>query len=277
MPSVEGAGGTRLAVEAHGDGIPVVFSCAFCTTRENFRPQVEPLVAHGARVILWDYRGHGESEAPADDAAYSMDQVVEDLHRVLAWASPDEPVVAAGLSLGGLVSIHYALRHPERVRALLLIDSGPGFKRPESQARWAAQVERTAFYLESRGLEAFVRGKAGVTAIGRRPGLPAARAAAAAIAAQDPQALGRFGRNVAGPAPSVIDDLERIAVPTLVVVGEEDDAYLKAAEVLEARIPGAARVTIPRAGHIANIEEADAFNEVAARFLSQLCEETDGD
>jgi pimeloyl-ACP methyl ester carboxylesterase len=276
MATIEGADGVRLHVEAHGEGIPVVLSCAYCTTHENFRPQVDALVAHGARVILWDFRGHGESEAPEDDAAYDMDLVVEDLHRVVAWGAGGQPAVVGGLSLGGLVSIHYALRHPDRVRGLLLIDSGPGFKNPESQARWMAQVERTGFYLQSRGLDAFLSGKAGATAIGRRPELPAARAAADAIRAQDPAALARFGRNVAGPAPGAIDLLPELDVPTLVVVGEEDDAYLKASEVLAARIPGATRVVIPGAGHIANIEEAEAFNAVVVRFLAQLAEETDG-
>jgi pimeloyl-ACP methyl ester carboxylesterase len=270
MPEIAGAGGVRLYVEAHGEGLPVVFSCAFCTTHENFRPQVEPLVSRGARVVLWDYRGHGRSDAPAEDAAYSVELVVEDLRCALEWAAPGRPAVVGGLSLGGLISLHYYFRHPERVAGLLLVDSGPGFKNPESQAGWAKSVERTAFVLESRGLEAFVDGKAGATTIGRRPELPAARAARAAILAQDPIALGRFGRNVSGPAPGVIDDLPRIAVPTLIVVGEEDDAYLKAAEVMLAKIPGAIRVEIPGAGHICNIEKAEAFNEVVLRFLAQL-------
>lgn len=274
MAEIEGAEGTRLYVEAHGDGTPVVLSCGFSTTHENFRPQVAPLVEHGARVILWDYRGHGKSEAPAEDAAYSMDLVVEDLHRVLEWAAPDEQVVVGGLSLGGLISLHYYFQHPERVQALVLIDSGPGFKNPDAQAKWAASVDRTAFFLESRGLEAFVDGKAGATTIGRRPELPAAKAARTAIVAQDPVALGRFGKNVSAVAPGVIDDLDRIDVPTLVVVGEEDDPYLRAADLMATRIPGACRVEVPGAGHIVNIEEADAFNAVLTRFLSQLDAET---
>jgi pimeloyl-ACP methyl ester carboxylesterase len=274
MPEIEGADGARLYVEAHGDGIPVVLSCAFCTTHENFRPQVAALVDHGARVILWDYRGHGKSEAPADDASYSPELVVEDLHRVLEWGAPDEQIVVGGLSFGGMLSLHYYFAHADRVQALVLVDSGPGFKNPDAQAKWAAQTERTAFFLESRGLKAFVDGKAGATTIGRDPELPAAKAARAAIVAQDPIALGLFGKNVSAVAPGVIDDLDRIGVPTLIVVGEEDDAYMRAAEVMSGRIPGACRVDIAGAGHICNIEKADEFNEVLIRFLSQLDAET---
>ena len=274
MPEIEGAGGTRLYAEAHGDGIPVVLSCGFCTTHENFRPQVDALVEHGARVVLWDYRGHGQSEAPEKDAAYSPEIVVEDLHRVLEWAAPDEQIVLGGLSFGGMLALHYYFAHTERAQGLVLIDSGPGFKNPDAQAKWAAQAERTAFFLESRGLEAFVDGKAGATTIGRDSELPAAKAARAAIIAQDPLALGRFGRNVSGVAPGVIDQLAEIAVPTLIVVGEEDDPYMRAAEVMAAKIPGACRVDIEGAGHICNIEKADEFNAVLTRFLSQLDAET---
>jgi pimeloyl-ACP methyl ester carboxylesterase len=156
------------------------------------------------------------------------------------------------------------------VRALLLIDSGPGFKNPEAAARWLAQVERTAARLEERGMEALLTGRAVETSVGRRPELPATRAAAQAIAAQAPAGLARFGRRVAGPAPCVIDELPRIPAPALVVVGAEDEAYLRAAEVMAAKLPGASRVVIPGAGHIVNIEEAEAFNAAVAAFLAEL-------
>ena len=270
MAAVQARDGVRLHAEAHGRGIPLVLSCGWCTTHENFRPQVEPLAAAGARVILWDYRGHGRSEVPKDDAAYDMPTLVEDLGAVLDWAAPGERAVVGGLSFGGLLSLHFALAKPERVRALLLIDSGPGFKNPDAAARWTAQVERTAGRLEERGMETLLTGRAVDTSVGRRPELPATRAAARAIAAQDPEGLARFGRRVAGPAPCVIDDLPRIAAPALVVVGAEDEAYLRAAEVMAAKLPHATHAVVPGAGHIVNIEEAEAFNAVVAEFLARL-------
>ena len=125
MARIETRDGYTLHAEAHGEGIPLVLSCALSTTHENWRSQVEPLVAAGVRVILWDFRGHGDSAAPSDPDRYSIEQVVDDMGRVLAAAAPDQSVVLAGLSFGGLASIHFALRHPERTRALALIDSGP--------------------------------------------------------------------------------------------------------------------------------------------------------
>ncbi len=267
---VKARDGTRLYAEAHGEGIPLIFSCAFCTTRENWRGQVDPLTAAGARVILWDYRGHGRSGAPSDPDAYHIDRVVEDLGAVLDWAAPGETAVLAGLSFGGLVSLHFAHRHPARARGLVLVGSGPGFKKPAALEDWKALVERTAGFLETRGLAEFVAGKAGATCIGLDPELPAARAAAAAIVEQDPHAVAQFGRRVAGLAPPILDELPDIRCPALVIVGERDKPFLRAAEVMTAKLPRATRVTVPDAGHIVNIEAGEAFNAEVSRFLRGL-------
>ncbi|MFP6654828.1 MAG: alpha/beta hydrolase [Myxococcota bacterium] len=248
----------------------VIFSSAFSTTHENWRGQVEPIVSAGHSVVLWDLRGHGDSEAPDGPDGYSMDAVIADLWAVAEATTPDAPFVAAGLSFGGLASLHFAVRHPERVAALALIDAGPGFKNPEAAAGWAAQVERTARFLEERGFEAFVSGRAGPTCIGGKPDLPAARAAAAAICAQSVAGVARFGREVSGLAPSVIDDLASLTMPALVLVGEEDKPFLRAAEVMAAKLPRAKHVVIPGAGHIVNIEEAELFNREMLDFLSEV-------
>jgi len=270
VPEIEARDGVKLYVEAHGDGYPVLLSCGMCTTHKNFHPQIEALTGAGSKLVLWDYRGHGLSQSPADPEAYTLDLVLDDLDRVLEWASPDAPAVIGGLSFGGLAALHYALRRPERVRALLLLDSGPGFKNPKALEGWMAQTERTAAFLEKAGPRAFIDGKAGVTAVGLKPDLPAAKVAADAIAAQNPQGLAHFARRIAGPAAPVIDQLAEIEAPALVLVGEKDKAYLRAAEVMAARLPNAEHVTIPAAGHIVNIEEAAACNAAVIRFLSKL-------
>jgi len=273
MATVQASDGVGLYAEAHGTGLPVLFSCPLNTTCENWRPQVGPLVAQGFRVVLWDFRGHGRSDAPDDPAAYSMGQVVDDLGRVLDWAAPAvpaAPAVLGGLSFGGLASLHFALRAPARVRGLLLIDSGPGFKNPEAQERWEAGVEKTASFLERKGMQAFVESRAAATTIGSRPELPAAQAARRAIAAQQPHGLAHFGRRVAALAPPVIDELASIRIPALVIVGEHDAAYQQAAQVMQARLPLAETVIIPGAGHIVNIEAAETFNAAVLRFLERL-------
>lgn len=258
--------------------VPIVFSCAYCTTHENWRGQVEPILGAGHPVVLWDLRAHGDSGAASsaslgggpDEAPWSIENVVADLLAVTEAAIPDTPFVAAGLSFGGLASLHFATRHPSRVAGLALIDSGPGFKNPEAAAGWAAQVERTASFLENRGFEDFVNGRAGTTCIGSRPELPAAQAAARAIIAQSVPGIARFGREISGPAPPVIDELAGMDVPALVLVGEHDKPFLRAGEVMAAKLPRARHVVVPDAGHIVNIEQAERFNRELIGFLGEV-------
>ena len=251
-------------------GATVIFSCAYCTTHENWRGQVDPLVAAGHPVVLWDLRGHGDSPAPEGGEPWSIENVVTDLYAVAEATTPDAPFVAAGLSFGGLASLHFMKRHPERITALALVGSGPGFKNAEAAAGWAAQVERTANFLETRGFADFVNGRAGTTCIGNRPELPAAQAAAKPIIEQSVEGIARFGREISGPAPSVIDELGDMNVPAVVLVGEHDKAFLRAGEVMAAKLPQAHHVAVPDAGHIVNIEQADVFNSELAKFLKEL-------
>jgi pimeloyl-ACP methyl ester carboxylesterase len=179
-----------------------------------------------------------------------------------------KPAVLGGLSFGGLASLHFA---GGAGGARAAVDRRrPGFKNPEAQARWEAQVERTAGFLETKGCQAFVESKAAATAIGLRPELPAAQAAARAIAAQDPAGLALFARRIAAVAPPVIDQLASIEIPALVVVGEKDEPYLRAAEVLASRLPKAELVRIPRAGHVVNLEEPQAFDAAVLGFLARV-------
>jgi pimeloyl-ACP methyl ester carboxylesterase len=269
MAEVEASDGISLYAEAHGEGPALLFSCALNTTCENWRPQVSALVATGLRVVLWDYRGHGRSQAPGDASAYSMTQVVEDLGRVLDWAAPGAPAVLAGLSFGGLASLHYTLSQPERVRALVLAGTGPGFKNPDALKKWQASCERTSSFLEAKGCELFAQRATDMT-VGLHPERPAAKAAAAAIAAQDALGLAHFGRRVAGLAAPVIDELARIAAPALVILGEHDQAYARAAEVMAAKLPDATSVTLAGAGHILNLDEPAAFDAALLEFLAGL-------
>jgi 2-succinyl-6-hydroxy-2,4-cyclohexadiene-1-carboxylate synthase len=266
--------GVGLYAESHGAGIPVIFSNGLCTTCENFRPQLEAFVAAGAQLILWDYRGHGRSDSPDDPAAYTLDRVLSDLGRVLDWAAPGRRAVLGGVSFGGLASLHFAHKSPERVRGLILIATGPGFKNPAAAARWADASERSAALIESDGPSAFVKSQAGPSLIGLRPERPAAKAAARAIARQDPVGLVHFNRQIAARVPSIIDELSGIDCPALVAVGEKDDAFLRAAEVMAARLPRVERETILGAGHMVNIDESEVFNAIALRFLGKIAAET---
>ena len=180
-------------------------------------------------------------------------------------------VGVTGVGLAAIVSLSFALSHPERARTLLLFNTGPGFKNPDALAGWQKMLERAAIKLEEVGLERYLDGhRATAELLGLRPDSPQARATREGVLSSSVNGLTRFARCVAGPVPNLVDRLQEIRTPALILVGEKDKAYLRAAEVMAARLPNAEHVTIPGAGHIVNIEEADAFNAAVTRFLAKL-------
>ncbi len=157
------------------------------------------------------------------------------------------PAVLAGFSFGG-ARVAALRAASSRARARAGADRhGPGLQEP----RGAGGLARAGRAHRDQPRDARHRSRswtsrAAATAIGRRPELPAAQHAARAIAKMSPRGVANFGRRVSGPIPGCIDELAQIAVPALVVVGAEDEAYLRAADVMAARLPNAKKVVIPR-------------------------------
>jgi pimeloyl-ACP methyl ester carboxylesterase len=164
-----------------------------------------------------------------------------------------EKVVCAGLSLGGYMSLAFYLAHPERVAALGLFDTGPGFRNDKSRESWNAYAESTAVGFETNGLNA----------LGSSP--------EALLGQHDPEGLAFAARGMLIQRDSrVIDALHTICVPTLVLVGEKDEPFRMAATYMAEQIPQATLRVLPGAGHASNIDEPQAFNSVVTEFLNTL-------
>ena len=267
MPTVQASDGTELYFQSTGSGLPLIFSTASFSTHRHWAPQEDELGPR-LRVVSWDYRGHGVSGAPESIERFTFDRVVEDLARVHETAADAEPGVFGGLSIGGLVSLVYALRRPERVRALILVSTGPGFKNPEAQARWEAQLGKAASRLEERGVAGYLEGpRARAEILGLDPDTPAALNAREGVLRSSAAALARFARGVAAHVPGVIDDLARIEIPTLILVGEHDPYFHRAAEVMVAKLPRARKRLIEGAGHVVNMDRAKEFDRAVLEFL----------
>ena len=129
----------RLHRETHGSGPALLLTHGFGESTRMWDDNV-PALAERFRVIAWDLRGHGRSEAPADPDLYTHELALADMERVL----DADTAVLCGMSLGGYLSLAFRLRHPERVRALILVDTGPGYRRDDERDAWNAYVERTA-------------------------------------------------------------------------------------------------------------------------------------
>jgi pimeloyl-ACP methyl ester carboxylesterase len=251
MPVIE-RHGVEIYYEDHGRGPAILLSHGYGATCRMWDGQVAAL-ADRYRILAWDMRGHGQSGDPADPAAYSHALTVADMAAVLDACGVERAVVG-GLSLGGVMSLGFRLAHPGRVRALMLFDTGPGFRNPEARAAWNARAFARAAELETNGLAA-LRGSDETRLGSHRSARGLAGAARGMLAQEDAR---------------LIDSLPTIAVPTLVLVGSDDTHFLGAADYMAAKIPGARKVVIPNAGHASNLDQPEAFNAAVREFLANL-------
>ena len=250
MPYIDRAG-VKVYYEDHGEGQPVLLSHGYSATSQMWKGQADAFP--GYRVITWDMRGHGQTDSPTDPSLYSEKHTVDDMASVLP-ACGIEKAAIGGLSLGGYMSLAFNVAHPAMVRALMLFDCGPGYKNPVAREGWNKTSLRRAEIFEEKGFEA-LGGSAEVRASTHRSADGLARAARGMLTQFDAR---------------IIESLEHITVPTLVLVGAKDEPFLGASDYMSAKIPGARRVTIPEAGHAANIDQPAAFNAAVEDFLQSL-------
>jgi pimeloyl-ACP methyl ester carboxylesterase len=242
--------GVRIFYEVHGNGPAILLTHGFSATSAMWRPQVASL-SREHTLIVWDMRGHGLSDYPDDDSAYSERATVGDMAAILDAAGTREAVIG-GLSLGGYMSLAFHLAHSERVKALLIVDTGPGYKNDEARAGWNKNAVATAERLERDGLAALQTASAERALAQHRNAKGLARAARGMLAQRNAR---------------VISSLPEIKVPSLVIVGANDTPFLKASDYMAAKIPGADLAVIPDAGHAANIDQPESFNAAVLNFL----------
>jgi pimeloyl-ACP methyl ester carboxylesterase len=247
-------GNVRIPYEVHGTSGPaILLSHGYSATAGMWRGQIEAL-SKSHRLVLWDMRGHGQSDYPEDQAEYSEAATVADMAAILDAVGAKKAIVG-GLSLGGYMSLAFYEAHPDRVIALLIIDTGPGFKKDEAREGWNQNALKTAAHFEEKGL--------GV--------LRTASKEMATATHRSADGLVRAGRGMLTQRdPHVINSLPDIAVPSLVIVGANDTPFLNAADYMAGKIPGAEKVVIPDAGHSANIDQPEAFNRAVTAFLAKL-------
>jgi pimeloyl-ACP methyl ester carboxylesterase len=245
--------GVSIHYEVHGSGPPLILTHGYSSTSGMWQGQIAAL-SKNHKLVLWDMRGHGQSDYPADPAAYSEALTVADIAALLDAVGADKAIVG-GLSLGGYMSLAFYRAHPERVRALLIIDTGPGFKKDDAREAWNKRAHDTGDRFEREGLEVLKSASRERSSVIHRDASGLARAARGMLTQRDAR---------------VIESLPDIKVPSLVVVGADDTPFLAASDYMAAKIPGAQKVVIPAAGHAANIDQPKAFNDAVVSFLDGL-------
>jgi 3-oxoadipate enol-lactonase len=244
MPEVD-RGGWRLRYEVAGTGDEtVVLTHGLGATGATWARQVEAL-APRYRVVTWDLRAHGASDSP--DEPCTLAALGDDLAAVAA-AEGGGAVHALGHSAGGVVTMRFGLDHPALVRTLVLVGTAS-----ECNARAHAWYESLAETAEREG---------GTAVLGR---LGVREAPAAGL---DGRGFARVARVMGGlhTAP-ITGELERLACPTLVVVGEKDFLGVGGSVIISRRVRGARLAILPGAGHAVFREDPAGFNRLLLEFL----------
>ena len=259
------AGRYSLYYEESGKGEPLILIHAALVDRRMWDAQV-PLFSRWARVIRYDNRNHGLSHGLPDSFAYH-----EDLNRVMEGLGVPKARLV-GCALGAAIAVDFALAHPEKVSALVLVSpllSGYEMKDPvvlenqKKQSEAAARKDMTAFieYFQRSWTDGPRRAPDQVGRDVREKILQMCRATL-----NKPE-----GDNIAVPLdPPAIGRLGSLHVPTLVVCGDFDQSGIDdIAGLLIRGIPGARKVVIKGAGHMVSMEKPEEFNEIVGEFLSR--------
>ena len=259
---------TRWAVHTAGVGPAMLLLHGFPLDHSMWDGQ-DPL-ADAVRLIVPDQRGFGASRG---DGPASIAQMADDAVALLDCLHIHEPAIICGLSMGGYVAQHIAARHPSRVRSLILVDTKLEADTPQARAlrgSLAAQALRLGPEVVAKAMiPNLLSQSAEALANPRRLSLEAALHRMI-MAAAVPTIVA--GLEALGDRPDMTEAMAHVAVPTLLVVGDDDsitppECLARAAQV----IPDSRLLIVPHCGHMVPMEAPDVFNAAVLDFLGVAC------
>lgn len=268
IPSTTGA--VDLYYEETGQGFPLIWCHEYGGDYRSWEPQVR-YFGRRYRVVTWNYRGYPPSDVPKDPEAYSVEILVEDLRGLMQHLGIRRAHVG-GLSMGGGVALNFGIRHPELAESLIIAAAGSG---TVGRAEFLENAERQARLYETEGARAKAENFAGLAT--RR-----------GFADKDPRGWAEFLRGVhdhSGLGSALMmrgvqmkrktiyelePELKRLTLPSLVVVGDQDEPCLEPGLFMKRHIAHAGLLVLPMTGHTANIEEPALFNQHVAEFLAAV-------
>lgn len=272
MPRITTSDGVGLNVETAGQGDPVVFVHEFGGNQRSWEPQVRYL-SRRYRCITFNARGYPPSDVPTDVAKYNQARAVDDIRDVMDAHAVDRAHVI-GLSMGGFATVHFGLNYPGRARSLVVAGAGYGAEK-QLEAAFRTNALEVAGQFEAEGSQAFADTYA--MAAGRIPFLVKDPRGweefRAQLATHASQGAANTMRGVQARRPSLYDlevPLKSMHVPTLIVVGDEDDHCLQPGLFLKRTIPASGLAVLPKTGHTLNLEEPSMFNSLIGEFLAQV-------
>ena len=269
MPHAQSAG-AKLYYEEAGSGYPLLFVHEFAGDHRSWEALLR-FFARRYRCIAYNARGYPPSDVPDDPQAYRQEQQADDAAAVLDHLKIERAHVV-GLSMGAFATLHFGLRHPQRASALVTAGIGSGAPK-EVRARFQTDSVAGAERFERDGAkivaEQMAFGPARVQLLNKD--LRGWEEEKRYLAEHSAKGSALTLRGYQATRPSLYDLAEpiaRLTIPTLIMVGDEDEPCLDASLWLKRQMPCSGLAILPKTGHCVNLEEPDAFNRLVLDFLT---------
>ncbi|MBI3710794.1 MAG: alpha/beta hydrolase [Proteobacteria bacterium] len=272
MPHVTADDGVKLHYEESGSGRPIVFVHEFAGDCRSYELQLRHF-GRAYRCIAYNARGYPPSDVPTELARYSQDRARDDIRAMLDGLGLDKAHIV-GISMGAFATLHFGLRYPQRALSLVIGGCGYGAE-PDRREKFRQEADAAARRIETQGMVAAAAGYAvGPARVQFQNKDPRGWAEFARMLAEH-SALGSAHtlRGVQRERPSLYElstEMNRLTVPTLVIVGDEDEPALDASLMMKRTIRTAALVLLPNTGHTLNLEEPDLFNRALDDFFQRV-------
>lgn len=272
MAYVRTRDGVNLYYEEAGSGTPILFVHEFAADYKSWEPQMR-YFARRHRCITYSARGYSPSDVPSSSSAYSYEHFRDDAIDVLDHLRIEKAHVV-GLSMGGYSALCLGLQYPQRAISLTLAGTGSGSETGETE-EFRRSSRDVARQFETAGSAEVAKNYGnGPTRIpfavkdprGHREFLDA-------LAAHDPQGSANTVRNFQGERPPVHAfeaEIRKLALPVLIVLGDEDDPCIEPSLYLKKHIAASGLAVFPKTGHTCNLEEPALFNETVADFIARV-------
>jgi pimeloyl-ACP methyl ester carboxylesterase len=264
--------GVQLYLEEAGEGTPILFIHEFGGNHASWEPQMR-YFARRHRCISYAARGYPPSDVPESIDAYSQAIAASDAVAVLDGLGIAKAHIV-GLSMGGFATVHFGLNTPERALSLTVAGAGYGCEKEHEDYFRNVSLE-VADRFEAQGAATFARTYAlGASRVQFQNKDPRGwQEFADRLATHHDKGAAMTMRGVQARRPSYWDleqELRQMQVPTLVLVGDEDDHCLQPGIFLKKTLPACGLAVLPKTGHTLNLEEPALFNGLLAEFIAQV-------
>lgn len=256
--------GMTLAYDTAGEGKPILFVHGYPLSRKIWEPQISGL-AMFSRIVAPDLRGHGESDKIP--GPYSVDLLADDCNNLLDTLGITQPVVIAGLSMGGYIALAFYRKYADRMSGLILTATRAGSDSPEVKLNRDKAIDLARSSGSIAIVDGMINKMLSPLTYKNNPSL---------VDHVREIMVGTSVEGIVGALTAMKDRpdsssmLKSIAKPVLIIHGNEDQLIpvTEAIKMYE-EIPNSELVTINEAGHLLNMEKPTMFNQAIQNFIKR--------